>query len=161
VSKTQFVEYRNQVFWAYDVALGIFLKYLIDAAEASDQANAPWLSSTISWWRTVACISDYGLTLDADWSTVQRETFIALAERACSTLASRESIPAEEILAWPLLNDLRIFPRGATEVSTGPVIELGRAIIALVGGDLSEAPPGQNWFYGTPTGRQTIAEKKQ
>jgi hypothetical protein len=156
VSKTQFVEYATQGFWAYDVALGIFLKHLIDAAEATDQADTPWLSSAISSWRVVACISDYGLTLDADWSAAQRQTFITLAEDACSSLAKRVSIPAEEIVAWPILDDLRIFPRGATEVLTAQVVELGRAIIALVSGDLPEAPHGKTWFYGTTTGRVTI-----
>src|SRR5205823_4830666 len=100
------------------------------------------------------------LTLDADWSVERREAFISLAEDACSRLGSRESIPAAEIVEWPLLEGLRIFPRGATEVFTAPVIELGRAIIALVSGDLPEAPPGMNWFYGTPVGRQTIGAHK-
>jgi hypothetical protein len=156
VSKTQFVKYSNNGFWAYDVALGIFLKHLIDAAEASDQADMPWLSDAMSWWRTVACISDYGLTLDEGWSEAQQQTFIALAEEACERLANRESIPAEEIVAWPLLDDLRIFPRGAMEVSTGPVVELGRAVIGLVSGTLPEPPTGTAWFYGTDGGRQTL-----
>ena len=156
MSKTQFVEYANQGFWAYNVALGIFLKHLIDAAEASEQADTPWLSSAISSWRVVACISDYGLKLDADWSAAQQQTFIALAEDACLRLAKRASIPAEEIVAWPVLDDLRIFPRGATEVLTAPVVELGRAIIALVCGGLPEAPHGTAWCYGTPSGRLTI-----
>lgn len=124
MTRTQLVEYANRGFWAYDVALGIFLKRLIDSAEASDQAKTPWLSSAISSWRIVACISDFGLTLDADWSAAQRQTFIALAEDACSRLAGRASIPAEEIVAWPLLEDLHIFPRGAREVLTAPVVEL-------------------------------------
>ena len=156
MSKTQFVDYGTQGFWAYDVALGVFLKHLIDAAEASDHARTPWLSSAISSWRRVACVSDYGLTLDADWSAEQRQAFIALAEDSCSSLAKRDSIPAEEIAAWPLLDDLRIFPRGATEVATAPVVELGRAIIALVSGNLPEAPHGTAWLYGTPEGRRTI-----
>jgi hypothetical protein len=41
----------------------------------------------------------------------------------------RTSIPGEEIVAWPLLDDLRIYPRGATEVLTVPVIELGHGLI--------------------------------
>jgi len=61
-------------------------------------------------------------------------------------LQAESLLPAEEIVAWPLLEGLRIFPRGATEVFTAPVIGLGRAIIALVSGDLPEAPPGKNWF---------------
>ena len=159
MSRTQFVEYADQGFWAYDVALGVFLKHLIDSAAATDQARSPWLSGAISNWRRVACISDIGLTLDPPWSEEQRQTFIALAEDACSTLAARAWIPAEEIVAWPLLEDLHIFTRGESEVLTAPVVELGRAIIALVSGNLPEAPLGQDWLYGTPAGRQTIGRQ--
>jgi hypothetical protein len=61
MSKTKFVEYAIHGFWAYDVALHIFLKHLIDAAEACDEASTPWLSNAISSWR-MACMPDYGLT---------------------------------------------------------------------------------------------------
>lgn len=159
MSKIQFVRYAAHGFWAYDVALGIFLKHLVDAAEASDQASTPWLSNAISSWRLVACISDYGLTLDASWSEAQRQTLIALAEDACVRLAKRTSIPVEEIVSWPLLDDLRIVSRGETEVLTAPVVELARAVIALVSGELPEAPNGEFWCYGTPTGRQTIGSR--
>jgi len=50
---------------------------------------------------------------------------------------------------------MRIHPRGASEVATGPVVELGRAIIALVRGDLPEAPKGEAWFFGVPPGSST------
>jgi hypothetical protein len=156
VSQTKFVEFGGRGFWAYDVAAGVFLKHLIDAAEASSQASAPWLSNAVSSWRVQAGITDFGLTLDPDWSTAQRQAFIALAEEACSKLAARESIPAREIASWPLVDDLRIYPRGASEVLTAPVIELGRAIIALVIGQLPNAPEGKTWLYGTPTGRETL-----
>ncbi|HET9282078.1 MAG TPA: hypothetical protein VFR24_08965 [Candidatus Angelobacter sp.] len=109
----------------------------------------------ISDWR-VACVPDYGLTLDPTWSLAQQQTFLALAEEACAKLAARESIPAEEIVSWPILEDIRIFTRGATEVFTAPIVELGHAIIALVRGELPEAPEGQIWLYGAPKGRITI-----
>lgn len=156
MSKSQYVEYAKRGFWAYDVALGIFLRHLIDEAEKSDDARTEWLSTAISSWRVVACISDYGLTLGASWSETERRTFVALMEGACARLEERASIPAAEIVAWPLLNDLHIFPRGATEVFTAPVVELGRAMIALVSGRLPEAPDGEAWLYGTETGRQTL-----
>jgi len=159
MTATQYVEYENRGFWAYDVALGVFLKHLIDAAETSGQAETAWLATAISSWREVACISDYGLTLGTGWSTAQKRDFIALAEDASARLAKRASIPAEEINGWRLLDDLRIFPRGATEVLTAPVVELGRAIIELVSGELPEAPDGKFWFYGTPTGRQTLGRR--
>lgn len=155
MSKTKFVDYADRGFWAYDVALDVFLKHLIDAAEASEQAGTAWLSISISDWR-LACVPDYGLTLDPTWSPTQQQTFLALAEEACAKLAARESIPAEEIVSWPILDDIRIFTRGATEVFTAPVVELGRAIIALMRGELPEAPEGQIWLYGVPEGRITI-----
>jgi hypothetical protein len=156
VSKTQYVEYADRGFWAYDVGLGVFLKHLIDAADASDQAETEWLSTAVRSWRVAACISDYGLSLDEGWSDAQRQTLITLTEDACSRLAKRTSIPAEEIVSWHILDDLHIFPRGAKEVLSAPVVELGHAIIALLSGELPAAPEGKAWLYGTPDGRETI-----
>jgi hypothetical protein len=154
VSSTKYVEYADRGFWAYDVALEIFLKHLIDAAEASDQAQTEWLSTAIDSWRL--SYIHLALELDPGWSAAQRQTFIALADEASARLAKRASIPAEEIVSWCVLDDLRLDTRGAKEVLTAPVVELGRAIIALVSGELPEAPNGTAWFYGTPEGRQTI-----
>lgn len=156
MSKTQVVKYAGRGFWAYDVALSVFLKYLLDAAESSPEAHTPWLSEAKSNWRVWAVISDFGLTLDENWSADQRETFAALTEQACTALETRKSIPAEEIVSWPFVDDLRIFPRGATEVSTAPVVELGRAMIALLRNELPDPPKGQAWIFGTPDGRSTI-----
>jgi hypothetical protein len=156
VSRTQSVTYAEQGFWAYDVAVGVFLKYLIDAAQASGNANSQWLSEAISFWRVCAVVSDYGLKLDPQWSEEQRKTFIALAEEACATLAIRDSIPAGEIVSWPFVDDLRIHPRGERTVLTRPIVELGRAIIALLNDELPEPPKGEAWIFGTPDGRSTI-----
>ena len=157
MSKTQYVEYRDRGFWAYDVALAVFLKHVIDIAEL--RAAAPgteWLAKSISWWRVVAVVSDYGLEIDQNWSAAELDVFVNLADRACSSLAERDAIGAEEIVSWPILDDLRIFPRGAPEVFTAPVVELGRAIIALIDGSLPAAPSGTAWLYGAPAGRTTI-----
>ena len=156
MSKTQAVTYTDRGFWAYDVAAGVFLKYLIDAAQASREANTPWLSEAVSSWRVWAVVTDFGLRLDGNWSANQRKTFAALAEEACAALATRDSIPAEEIVSWPFVDDLRIHPRGEKEVLTAPVVELGRAIIALLSGELPQAPKGEAWLFGTETGRSTI-----
>lgn len=157
MSRTKFVKYQDRGFWAYDVALAVFLKHLVDVAEplaaASDGA---WLAKAISWWRVIACVSDYGLNIDEAWSARQMDTFIGLADQACNLLGARDRIAADEITAWPILDDIRIFPRGATEVFTVPVVELGRAVVALVNGTLPPAPSGTLWLYGTPEGRQTV-----
>ena len=159
MSRTKYVEYRDRGFWAYDVAPDIFLKHLIDAAKASEEAGAPWLSAAIADWMRTASIAGIGLSPDPGWPGAQRQSFIELAGDACAVLEKRESISAEEIMAWPMLDDLRIYPRGVAEVFTAPVIEPGRAVIALVAGMLPDAPKGRAWFYGTETGRQTIGMK--
>lgn len=156
MTRTQFVESAGNGFWAYDVGLGVFLKHLIDAAEARGHADAPWLSQAVSWWRVVACISDYGLRIGDAWSPDERDAFVALADEACRNLATREAISAEEIVGWRLLADQRMSPRGASEVQTLHVIELGRAIIDLVRGRVPEPPQGKMWIYGTPSGRGTL-----
>ena len=84
-------------------------EYLIDEAEASEQANAPWLSQAVSNWRVQAAITEFGLTLEENWSSAQRQTFTELAEAACKKLASRESIPAKEIASWQMTDELRNF----------------------------------------------------
>ncbi|HKF46723.1 MAG TPA: hypothetical protein VKB38_05150 [Terracidiphilus sp.] len=156
MTATKGIEFGGRFFWAYDVAAGVFLKYLVDEAEASECANVPWLSEAVSRWRVQAALTECGLALEEKWSSAQRQVFIELAEGACEKLATRESIPAEEIAGWPLVDDLRIFPRSKTEILTAPIIELGHAIIALVSGNLPRAPKGEAWFYGTPKGRSTI-----
>ncbi len=156
MTATKGIGFEGRFFWAYDVAAGVFLKHLIDEAEASEHAGEPWLSKAVSSWRVQAAITEFELTLEEEWSSSQRQIFIKLAEGACKKLATRESIPAEEVANWPLVDELRIFPRAAKEILTAPVIELGHAIIALVSGSLPRPPKGEAWFYGTPTGRSTI-----
>jgi hypothetical protein len=158
LSAKQYVKYGNHGFWAYDVALGVFLKHLIDVAEARDGAPMPWLTETVSWWRVVACTSDYGLTIDDLWPAERIALFVDLADAACTAIAARNAISAQEVTSWHLLEGNGIFPRGAVEVKTGPVVELGRAIIDLVSGQIPETPAGRQWLYGTPSGRTTLGD---
>jgi hypothetical protein len=134
----------------------VFIKYLLDAAEKTGETDKPWLSDAISHWRVQAVVTEFGFTLDERWSAQERKAFISLAEEACAAIATRKSIPAEEIVSWPFVDDKRIFPRAAEEVQTAPIIELGQALIALLLDQLPEAPKGEAWFFGTPDGRSTI-----
>ena len=157
MSKTKHVEYRDRWFWAYDVALSIFLKRLIDVAVPhTTTPGNEWLTEAISWWRVVAAVPDYGLEVDPAWSPAQTDIFIQLADQACGLLADRDYIAADEISAWQILDDLRIYTRGESEVSTAPVVELGQAIIALVHGTAPAAPAEKTWLYGAPGGRTAI-----
>ena len=91
MTQTQFVAYRDQGFWAYDVALGVFLKHLIDVA-AQRRLDEPWLAEVSAWWRVVACVSDYGLTIDSSWSDDQVATFLDMVAEACRRLSERDSL---------------------------------------------------------------------
>jgi hypothetical protein len=100
VPKTKYVEHRDRGFWAYDVALSVFLKRLIDVAVP--HASAPgneWLTEAISSWRVVAAVPDYGLEVDPAWSSAQIDVFTRLADQAGDLLADRDYIAADEISA--------------------------------------------------------------
>lgn len=60
------------------------------------------------------------------------------------------------MLAWSILDGEGVFPTGAAEVDTMPVVELVRAFTDLVSGDLSAAPKSYEWFHGTPSGREEL-----
>jgi hypothetical protein len=131
--------------------LGVFLKHLLDAAEASPEAEAPWLEEPMHGWRVAACISDVGYVVDDDWSEEEREKFLRLAEQACAEIGKREWFSAEEMLGWQILDGEGVFPRGEG-LTAASVLELGHATIALVRGELPNATDGKEWFYG-PAGR--------
>ena len=156
VGATQFVKYGHRGFWGYDVSVGVLIKHLLDAAQKSGEAHTAWLSQAMSDWRVWAVISDCGFTFDEHWSIEQRKTIIALIGQACAEIATRRSIPIEEIVSWPFADNLRIFPRSAKEVPTAPIVELGCAMIALLSDALPEAPNNEAWFFGAPDGRSTI-----
>ena len=157
MSKTKYIEYQGCGFWAYDVSLAVFIKHLIDVAVPDTEVPGnEWLKEAISSWRIAAAVPDYGLEIDAEWSHEQITVFTELAEQTCTELADQKRIGADEIKGWTILEDVRIDPRGATYVDTAPVVELGRAIVALANGSLPSAPDGRTWIYGAPDGLTTI-----
>ena len=107
--------------------------------------------------RVVACVNSYGLAIGEDWSAPQIATFVKLAREACVRIGRRESFSATEMAEWSILEGEGVFARGAGEVQSGPIVELGEAIVSLIEGELPAAPVGTRWFYGTPSGRCTIA----
>jgi hypothetical protein len=157
MSQTLFIEYRGRGFWTYDVVPHVFLKCIIDAAmPRSVEPDGTWLADVIRRWRVQAVVSDYSMHLDDGWTQSQVEVFRSLIDIACRRLEEREAIPAAEIEAWEILDDLRICARGMKAVPTKPVIQFGRAVMALVDGSLPKAPVGTWWFYGTENERGMI-----
>ena len=98
MSRTQYVQLGDGGFWAYDVALSIWLKHLVDAADRRlAHAPDPWLAEAAGWWRVVASINDYGFDIGPSWTAAQLGLFVELAGEATTAVAGRRSISANEI----------------------------------------------------------------
>jgi hypothetical protein len=161
MSKTLYVDFRGQGFWAFDVVSGIFLKHLIDVAEPRiTDRHEPWLAEAVGRWRFNAICGDCGLFLDDTWSPEQVQSVRELAMAACELLSKRREISADEMSSWSLLNGEGVFPRGYASVTTESVIRLGQAIIQLLDGSLPEAPRGTWWFFGTEDAPNTLAKRQ-
>ena len=129
MTATQVINYEGRGFWAYDVAVGVFMKHLLDAAEKGGETHKPWLSKAMLDWRVQAVVTESGFTIDEGWSVEERTAFIAMTEQACAALEARESIPVTEIVSWPFVDNLRIFPRSdAKELRTAPVVVPVRSV---------------------------------
>ncbi|MCO6045730.1 hypothetical protein NG895_17670 [Aeoliella sp. ICT_H6.2] len=160
MSKTAFVEFRGDGFWAYDVALGMLFKQVIDHA-VSLGTESDWLQKLIQQWRFNAVVADCGLYLDDDWSQDQFATVDDLLQQACRTLAEHGHFTAEEMSGWNILEGQGVFDRGHGGYHTAPVIELGQAIRQLLSGTLEPAPTGTWWLYGAPEGRISIGKRTE
>jgi len=65
-----------------------------------------------------------------------------LLKRRAQGCAIRESIPAAEMLGWNVPDGEGILPRSAKDVQSGPVTELGLAIVALMSRQFARAASG-------------------
>ena len=158
MSRTSFIRYGEDGFWAYDVALGILLKHLIDVAEPLC-AEDIWLRGRVDFWRVVAIPeTDYRLDLSG-WSDRDPGILRRLLEVSIVALEEKGSISSDEASAWDILDGEGVFLRGASEFPVKPVIELARAMIALLDGALDPSPMGMWWFYGLERGRDTIRRR--
>ena len=148
MSKSLFVEYRGQGFWAFDVITSVLLKHLVDVAETRVIVH-PWLGEIVQRWRVnTSLCGHFGVEFSDNWSDAQIDVVAGLFEEVCEALAARVEIPAEEIEAYQLLDGERGFTRGMAVVGTKAVTNLGRAIISLLKGSLPPPPPGTWWWYG-------------
>lgn len=149
MSRSLYIHFRDNGFWAYDVPSSVFLKFLIDAAtERLASRTDRWLSDAIQNWRVSAVISDLSHYADDDWSRLQINTVSGLCRTAVNAIRSGGDISAHEIESWQILDDQRIFTHGHDIVPSEPVARLGEAFIKLLNNTLPE-PPGRHWWFFT------------
>ena len=161
MSKTLYVDFRNNGFWAFDVVSSVFLKYLIDAAnEHLAQGGDEWLTDAISHWRFNAECSDCGLYLDSDWTSAQTETVIALCRTAVQKIRDTGDISESVVASWLTQDKLDISTRGVDPVPCESVARFGNAIADLLNNTLPDPPDGHWWFFTHDDELKTIINRK-
>ncbi len=149
MARSLYISFRNQGFWAYDVPAAVFLKFLIDAA--TDQlavGTDKWLGEAIEHWRVSAVITEMPSWADDEWTQAQIDTVVELCRTATQAIRSARDIPASQVEAWPILDDMRICARGHDPIPCEPVARLGEAFAALLQDRLPDPPAGRRWFFG-------------
>jgi hypothetical protein len=168
VSKTVPVRCADQEFWAYDLALGIWLKKALDEVHSNGWQGEPGASADeLRGWETVAVLganSLLDLTPRAE-TAPRRENFEAIATSVEAWLVDRERIPGVELASWRLLGNAQLSRSDAPAIveygmQTGPVVDLGRALLAAVRGSLPPAPTSTWWFFGYEVGGSTIKMRR-
>jgi len=162
MSRSLYINFRDNGFWAYDVPSSVFLKYLIDAAtDRLATGTDQWLIATVQHWRVSAAISDLSHYAEDEWSQSQIDTVIEMCRSATDAIRWRVGIPAAEIESWPILDDQRIFARGHDPVPCEPVARLGDAFIALLQNKLPIPPERHWWFFTLDDNVDTISMRDE
>ena len=113
MTSTAHVSFRDTAFWAYDVAGGVFLRFLIQAAIARQESlSEQWLDDAIEKWRVSAVITELSYYAEDTWSPLQVDTVIRLSREAIRAIRQHGHFAAEEIQSWPILDDQTIYARG-------------------------------------------------
>jgi hypothetical protein len=158
MSQTTYINFRGNGFWAYDVVSSVFLRFMINAAIERTAANTDeWLNDTLENWRVNAVTPDLGFYLDDDWPHTKIATVVELCQRAAETIRIGGDISASDVESWPILDELRIFPRGYDPVPAEPVARFGDAVVALLENTLPKPPGRHAWFFTLGENVGTIA----
>ena len=157
MTRTAYVGYRDNAFWAYDVPGSIFLWFLIQSAEKYlAQYKGHWLSEVIPKWRVSAVITEMAYYADDEWTAEQVDLILQLCDDAISTIRQHGDFAASDVEAWPVLDDQRIFTRGHDPIPTEPIARLGDAFTLLLRGQLPKPPTQHLWFYTLDGNTDTI-----
>lgn len=149
MTKTSYVRYRDNGFWAYDVAGSVFLWFLIDAANKQLSSHGEqWLKDMVHHWRVAAVITEMANYTDSDWTASQLDLVIQLSRHAVDAIRSHGDFAAADVQSWQVLDEQRIFARGHDPIPAEPVARLGEAFIQLLQGQLP-VPPDQHWWFYT------------
>ncbi|WP_141698366.1 hypothetical protein [Streptomyces lushanensis] len=155
MSKSVAVISGDEMFWAYDVALGVLF---IEAARVGAEMPAdlrpscrPELERDLRAHALVG--SGFAVLLD-DFDVERRQALLSCVREAARRIEARGGVSRDEVSTWPELEESATgFLRGAEHMAAAPLVELAKALEDLAAGALPPAPAGRRWYYGTPEGR--------
>lgn len=157
MSKSAYVEFADQGFWAFDVSLSIMLAETVWVGEGLPRDQRPeWLPGSLDKLRVLAVVSDLGFLVELSWPVDGVDLLRSLLMEVSRRLTARGTLSADEVATWDVLDGDTIGLRNAAIVDLAPVVELTQATIQLLEGTLPQAPPGTCWMYGLEGGRLTV-----
>jgi hypothetical protein len=119
--------------------------------------DGDWLGPVLAELRHAAIGgSTRGLDLDLGVTDEQRQVVVRLLEQAGERLSQRELITASEAAQLEIEPGVTVLWRPADAVPTEPILDLSKALAALVQGILPHAPAGHWWLIGLDSDRQII-----
>jgi hypothetical protein len=154
MSKTVPVCRGDEMFWAFDVALGVLFAEAARVAEEEPAEHRPdgW-DGLVRRLRVHALMgADHAVVLD-DFTAEELRAVLGWTAEAAERLDRRGGVTASDVAAWNVLDARTVDPRAARQVSPGALAELARALADLAAGVLEPAPQGRHWYIGTPDGR--------
>jgi hypothetical protein len=156
VSKTTPFEYRDRLFWVYDVWESFLFAEMADiAAQEPGPGRTPWLAELERKLRVDAIIgASFAVLLD-EWCDGHEDEFIALATRAARQLAARGAITAQQAAAWIVLDGTPVRWRGKDPVDTAPIAGFVGAMADIIRGVYPAPPDGLHWYFN-PDGVRAI-----
>ena len=154
MSRTTPVIFGEEMFWAYDVALGIlFAEAAHVGGEVPPDQRMPWWEGLVRTLRVDAVVGSNHAVLLHEHGTDERQALLRWIAEAASRLDARGGVSRDEVARWDVLDGETISLRGAEHVDAGPLVELADAMAELVAGTLPPTPEGRYWYVGTPAGR--------
>jgi hypothetical protein len=119
--------------------------------------HGDWLGPVLAELRHAAIRGSTGmLDLDLGLTDEQRQVIVRLIEQAGERLSQRELITASEAAQLEIEPGVTVRWRPADAIPTEPILDLSRALAALVQGTLPHAPPGHWWCIGQGSDWQII-----
>ena len=156
MSKNVIVACEATRFWAFDLALGIWLKKGLDIVAMWRPGGEPNPDEheLRDWECTAVLGGESTLDLTPRAATQARRTrFAEIAAGVAEWLRKRPRVPGPELASWRLLDNSPISRADVVDFATrgfatAPVLELGEAIVAAVEGRLPHAPEGARLRFG-------------